>query len=384
MNLNMAYYVDGYQREIEAKVIDCVKGKKGYDVVLEDTCFYPEGGGQPADKGVLDGQEVLDVQEKEGIVYHSVKKPIEVGRVVKGEIDWDYRFDLMQNHTAEHIVSGLVYRKYGFHNVGFHMGKEFITLDFDGKLIERNIIELDEMLGHAITSNKTIKVYYPTKEELEKLDYRSKKKLEGTVRIVEVPDCDVCACCGIHVKATGEIGCARILSHESYKGGTRLYMIAGRRAQFDYYVKNMEAQAISHMLSVPTKEISSAVLKLKKEKEALQQKVNLLEKEKLEKIAETVEQGSKKAVFFEKVSNNKTLQNFANLLSKKAEVVAVFSGEDKTGYTYVFMSQKQDMKELKQKISEILKCNGGGTKEMIQGKIEAKESDIAYFFKNNV
>ena len=380
----MAYYIDGYQTEIEAKVVDCVKGKKGYDVVLENTCFYPEGGGQPADKGVLDGQEVLDVQEKEGIVYHSVKKPIEVGRVVKGEIDWDYRFDLMQNHTAEHIVSGLVYHMYGFHNIGFHMGNRVVTIDFDGKLTDDDILDLDAKANMTVVFNEKIKVYYPTKEELKELDYRSKKKLEGIVRIVEVPGCDVCACCGIHVKATGEIGSIKILSSESYKGGTRLHMVAGRWAMVDYYIKNLNAQNISHMLSVPTKEISSAVLKLKKEKEALQQKVNLLEKEKLEKIAETVEQGSKKAVFFEKVSNNKTLQNFANLLSKKAEIVAVFSGEDKTGYTYVFMSQKQDMRELKQKISEILKCNGGGTKEMVQGKIEAKENDIAYFFKNNV
>ena len=131
LKTDIAYYNDGYQKEIQTKVTECIKSKKGYDVVLEDTCFYPEGGGQPADRGKLNEQEVLDVQEENGIIYHTVKNKIEVGTVVKGEIDWEYRFDLMQNHTAEHIFSGLVYREYGFHNVGFHMGKEFMTLDFD-------------------------------------------------------------------------------------------------------------------------------------------------------------------------------------------------------------------------------------------------------------
>lgn len=382
MRTDIAYYVDGYQKSIVTTVVDCIKSKRGYDVVLEDTCFYPEGGGQPADKGILQGQEVLDVQEKQGIVYHTVKNAVEVGSVVKGEIDWEYRFDLMQNHTAEHILSGLVYRKYGFHNVGFHMGKEFITLDFDGKLSERDIVTLDAMLNRAIISNKIIKVYYPTEQELKELDYRSKKKLEGTVRIVEIPEYDICACCGVHLKTTGEIGCAKILSSQAYKGGTRICMIAGNRAFDDYAMKCVNAEEISRMLSVPTKNIASAVEKLKKERDTLQYQLNLLEKENLKRIAETVEQGRKKAIFFEKVSNSKTLQYFADLLSKKADIVAVFSGEEKTGYTYVLLSQKKDMKELKQKMSEILQCNGGGTKEMVQGKIQASKKDIESFFEN--
>lgn len=382
MKTDIAYYNDGYQKEIQTKVTECIKSKKGYDVVLEDTCFYPEGGGQPADRGKLNGQEVLDVQEENGIIYHTVKNKIEVGTVVKGEIDWEYRFDLMQNHTAEHIFSGLVYREYGFHNVGFHMGKEFMTLDFDGKLSKNDVLKLEIFTNKAVMKNREIKVYYPTKEELEKLDYRSKKKLEGIVRIVEIPEFDICACCGIHVKFTGEIGCVKILSYEPYKGGTRIRMVAGERALFDYYNKSVEAQNISHMLSVPVKDISKAVAKLKKERDTLQYQLNLLEKQKLEKIVETVEQGSKKVVLFEKVSNSKTLQHFANLLCQKADVAAVFSGDDKIGYTYVLISQKEDMKELRQKLSAALQCNGGGTKEMIQGKIQSSKKEIEAFFKN--
>lgn len=382
MKTDIAYYANGYQREIETKVIECIKSKKGYDIVLEDTCFYPEGGGQPADRGILNGQQVLDVQEKQDVIYHTVKNQIVVGSIVKGKIDWEYRFDLMQNHTAEHILSGLVYKKYGFHNVGFHMGKDFITLDFDGKLCKNDVLQLEISVNQAVMCNKTIKIYYPTKEELEKLEYRSKKELEGTVRIVEIPEYDICACCGIHTKTTGEIGCVKILSFEAHKGGTRLRMIAGGRALLDYYMKSTYAEDISHMLSVPIKDVAKAVQKLKAEKDTLQYQLNLLEKEKLEKIAETVTQNSKKVVLFEKISNTKTLQHFANLLCQKVDIAAVFSGEDKTGYTYVLMSQKEDMRELKQKLSAVLQCNGGGTKEMIQGKIQSSKKEIEYFFQN--
>ncbi len=379
MKTEMAYYRNGYQKSIESKIIDCIKSQKGYDVVLEDTCFYPEGGGQPADKGILDGQEVLDVQEKKGVVYHTVKNSITIGNVVKGEIDWEYRFDLMQNHTAEHIISGLAYRKYGAHNIGFHMGKEFITLDFDKKLSPEEVRTLELGVNEAVIQNKIINIYYPTKEQLQKLDYRSKKSLEGTVRIVEVPEYDTCACCGIHTKTTGEIGCVKILSADHYKSGVRLRMIAGKRAFYDYDEKSKNADTISHLLSVPVKDIAKAVEKLKKEKDTLQWKINLFEKERLEQIANNIKE-TKTVVLFEKVSNAKTLQHFASMLYQKAEVVAVFSG-DEAEYTYILMSQKKDMQALKQQLSEKFACNGGGKKEMVQGKIQANKADIIDFFK---
>ena len=379
MKTEMAYSRKGYQKSIEAKVIDCIKSKKGYDIQLEDTCFYPEGGGQPADKGILDGQEVCNVQEKDGIIYHTVKNSIAIGTIIKGEIDWEYRFDFMQNHTAEHIVSGLAYRKYGAHNVGFHMGKEFITLDFDKKLSQEEVTTLELCTNEAIIQNKAINIYYPTKEELQKLDYRSKKSLEGMIRIVEVPEYDICACCGIHTKTTGEIGCVKILSTDHYKGGIRLYMIAGKRAFYDYDEKSKNADSISHLLSVPVKDIVKAVEKLKKEKDTLQWQINLLEKEKLEQIASNIKE-NKTIVLFENVSNTKALQHFASMLCQKAEVVAVFSG-DETGYRYILMSQKKDMQALKQQLSEKFACNGGGSKEMVQGKIQVKKEDIMDFFK---
>ncbi len=384
MKKEIAYYNDSYQKTIQSKVIDCIKSKKGYDIVLEDTCFYPEGGGQPADKGILYGQQVLDVQERNDTIYHTVKNEIPIGTLVEGEIDWEYRFDLMQNHTAEHILSGIVYRKYGLHNVGFHMGKDVITLDFDGKLSQQQIIELEQCANEAVMQNKTIRIYYPTKQELQELDYRSKKSLEGVVRIVEIPGYDICACCGIHTKTTGEIGSIKIIQYDSYKGGIRLQMIAAKRALKDYSEKSQSAYEISHLLSVTVKDISKAVEKLKKEKDTLQWQINFLEKQRLEQIVDKVKNDTKKAVFFEKVLNHKTLQYFATMLCEKVNIVAVFSGEEQTGYTYILMSHKEDMKQLKQILSAVYPCNGGGTKEMVQGKIQAKKEEIIQFFEKNI
>ena len=298
------------------------------------------------------GQQVLDVQERNDTIYHTVKNEIPIGTLVEGEIDWEYRFDLMQNHTAEHILSGIVYRKYGLHNVGFHMGKDVITLDFDGKLSQQQIIELEQCANEAVMQNKTIRIYYPTKQELQELDYRSKKSLEGVVRIVEIPGYDICACCGIHTKTTGEIGSIKIIQYDSYKGGIRLQMIAAKRALKDYSEKSQSAYEISHLLSVTVKDISKAVEKLKKEKDTL--------------------------------LNHKTLQYFATMLCEKANIVAVFSGEEQTGYTYILMSHKEDMKQLKQILSAVYPCNGGGTKEMVQGKIQAKKEEIIQFFEKNI
>lgn len=352
-----------------------------YEVVLEDTCFYPEGGGQPSDKGTLVGQEVLDVQEREAMIYHTIKRSLETGSMIEGKIDWQYRFDLMQQHTTEHILSGLVYKKYGLHNVGFHRGKEYTTIDFDGKLSLEEIVCLEKSVNQAVIENRSIHIYYPTKEELEKVQYRSKKQLEGIVRIVEIPDYDICTCCGIHTKTTGEIGCVKIVSFCYYKNGLRLKMLAGNRALKDYRQKCENVDKISHLLSVPTKEIAEAVEKLKKEKEQLQWKVHLSEKEFLTQKCKAVKENTEKAVFFEKVSNIKTLQYFANLLQEKVSFAAVFSGEEKEGYYYILVSKKWNMKEVLKKMQQIFLCQGGGTIEMVQGKIYAKQKELELFLE---
>ena len=222
------YYEDVYTKEFTAKVLECREGKKGYEIILDQTAFYPEGGGQPCDLGTLNDVEVLEVHEKNGEIIHYTKEAIEPGKEVTGKIDWDRRFDLMQQHSGEHIVSGLVHAAYGYDNVGFHMSSDVITVDLSGVLSETQLAEIEAETNRKIWENSEVEITYPSREELDKLDYRSKKELTGQVRLVRFPGSDLCACCGTHVTHTGEIGAVKILTVENFHEGIRLTMICGK------------------------------------------------------------------------------------------------------------------------------------------------------------
>ena len=216
------FYEDSHMITFLATVIACEKAGDYYEAVLTRTAFFPEGGGQYADTGRIDGVEVVDVQERQGLIYHKLSEPLELGKEVEGTIDWEERFSKMQQHSGEHIVSGLVHRTYGYDNVGFHMGKDAVTMDFNGVLTREQLKEIEKKANEAVVKNIDIQVLYPTKEQLEKIEYRSKIEIDGQVRIVEVPGYDTCACCAPHVKKTGEIGIIKLVGVQNYKGGVRV------------------------------------------------------------------------------------------------------------------------------------------------------------------
>ena len=220
------FYRDPYVREFTSKVTSCVKGEKGFEVMLEDTAFYPEGGGQPADHGTIDGAAVFDVRRTPAGIVHYCEKAFDVGQDVKGVLDWERRFDNMQNHTGEHVFSGIVNARFGFDNVGFHMDDDVITCDFSGVMTEEQVAEVERACNEAIVANVEVGISFPDAEALEKLAYRSKKALKGDVRIVDVPGCDRCACCGVHVRSTGEIGLIKVLSSMKHRGGTRVFFVS--------------------------------------------------------------------------------------------------------------------------------------------------------------
>ena len=180
------YYEDVYKKEFTAKVLECRESKKGYEIILNQTAFYPEGGGQPSDTGILGGINVKEVHEKDGELIHYTDGPLEVGMDVIGKINWGRRFDLMQQHSGEHIVSGLVHEAFGYDNVGFHMGSDVITIDFNGMLDEEQMAEIEAKVNQIIWENQEVEIFYPTEEELKNLDYRSKKELSGWVRMPEM------------------------------------------------------------------------------------------------------------------------------------------------------------------------------------------------------
>ena len=178
------YYEDVTIRTFEARVLECKEEKKGFSVLLDRSAFYPEGGGQPCDLGRLGTAAVMDVQERNGELLHYTDSPLKEGSVVTGEIDWERRFDLMQQHSGEHLVSGLIHEKYGYDNVGFHMGSDVITIDLSGILTWEQLLEIEEETNRRIWQNLQTQITYPSEEELKEIPYRSKKELSGQVRIV--------------------------------------------------------------------------------------------------------------------------------------------------------------------------------------------------------
>ncbi|MBO4627196.1 MAG: alanyl-tRNA editing protein [Lachnospiraceae bacterium] len=237
-------------------------------VTLDRTLFFPEEGGQSPDRGELGGFAVTDVQIADGVIRHKVTAGADAfaeGTKVHGRIDWEYRFRNMQMHTGEHIFSGLVNRRFGYHNVGFHLSERTATMDYDGKITDAELAELELAANRAILENRAVRAWYPGAEELAASSYRSKKEIDGAVRLVEIEGVDLCACCAPHVRTTGEVGCFKLIGHENYKGGVRVSYRCGLRAMEDYEERLALLAELSHLLSAKTEDLAAAVSKLQTE-----------------------------------------------------------------------------------------------------------------------
>lgn len=374
--MNELFYREPYTKEFDAMVVRCIKIDDHYETLLEDTAFYPEGGGQPADMGTLDSIPVYDVRRKGDGIFHFTKEPLSEGSVIHGELDWQRRFDHMQAHTGEHIVSGLVHRIYGYDNVGFHMG-EYIQIDFDGLLTFPQVRAIEDQVNAIIWKNEPIEITYPTNEELAQLDYRSKKKLNGKVRIVTIPDGDVCACCGTHTKFTGEIGLVRILTCEKHKNGARVQMLAGRKAlQYDQGIFDQD-HAISGMLSAKMLETSMAVQNLLQQVQDTKYAMGSLTKKLLSYQLDQYKENLPVAIVFEEGMDREAMRAFAvDLVEKKSARVAGVFSKDEDKYGYVILSHTVDLKEYSKLLNESLQGKGGGTSDILQGNVQSCQEDI--------
>ena len=377
------FYEDGYQKEFTAEVLNCLPLQEGtsrhYQIILDRTAFFPEGGGQYADKGLLDEVRVLDVQEEENAIVHITDGPLEVGTKVTGKLDWDERFMKMQQHTGEHIVSGIVHGRFGYNNVGFHLGSEDCTMDFDGDVTKEQLREIEWEANQAVVSNLEVQVSYPSKEELKALDYRSKIEIEGQVRIITVPGFDVCACCAPHVKRTGEIGLIKLTNVQHYKGGVRITMLCGFRALADYDAKEERARAISMSLCAKENEIDEAVEHLKNERDQL--KMQLLEmhhrllEEKLSGHLKTLTEDKKgaaglpeKTCIFADGLNASDMKYLMNRILEKGAVLAiVISPDNQDGFRYIAGSKTVDVREVSKLLNAHFDGRGGGKPDMVQG-----------------
>lgn len=379
------YDADAYQTEFEATVLACEKVEKkdgrGYQVWLDQTLFFPEEGGQSPDMGTIDGVEVLDVQIKNDVITHILAEPLTVGAMVKGVVDWQHRFYNMQQHSGEHIFSGIVHNRFGYDNVGFHLSDSIVTMDFNGVITPEEITEIEEKVNQAIIENIPVEVSYPSKEELKELDYRSKIEIEGQVRIVTIPGYDVCACCAPHVRRTGEIGSLKVMNVQSYKGGVRVSILCGFRALDAFRQKADIITELMAEFSTSQEAIIDNVKKLKGANQTMKNQLAAAKQELMEYKVSAIPEDSENAILFEADLETPVVRGVVNgLVEKFAGISAVFVGNDENGYQFIVGSKNKDCRQIASALREKLSARGGGSDKMIQGSVAATQLQIEELF----
>ncbi len=373
------FYKDSYITNFDATVVSCrvIDGKNA--VVLDKTAFFPEGGGQKADTGYIGDIFVSDVQETSGEILHFVNQPLVEGEEYNCKIDWDTRFIRMQEHTGEHIVSGIVHSMFGYDNVGFHMEDNYVTVDFSGELTREQLDDVEDKANYAVYANYSVKCYFPDESTLKELDYRSKLDLTEGVRLVDIENTDLCACCAPHVNRTGEVGVIKILDFMRHRGGVRIIMKSGFDALKDYREKYKSVYEVSGLLSAKQGEIATAV------ERALTDKDNIHRE--FASFKQTVADNTKSNVIF---TDNcaycivdgfdaDMMRQLANFGAEKSQLSLIFSGDDKNGYSYIACSLSLNMKTVAQNINNALNGRGGGRDTMIQGKVATNKEEIERF-----
>ncbi|HJB75918.1 alanine--tRNA ligase-related protein [uncultured Oscillibacter sp.] len=380
METEKLYYQDPYQTTFTARVLTCEPSKGGCLVTLDRTAFYPEGGGQPADHGVLGGVTVTDVHEKDGVIFHACDKVVEPGSTVEGSIDWTRRFDHMQQHSGEHILSGLLCSLYDCSNVGFHLGADTVTIDYDRELTWEQVLEAERQANEAIWRDTPAEITFPAPDALAQLDYRSKKELTGQVRIVSFPGADCCACCGTHVRRAGEVGLIKVLSCQKFREGVRLEILCGQRA-YRYLSRIYEQDhAVARLLSVKPQDAFAAVERQNAELTAAKLRMTELEDRLFALRAQSLA-GRGDVLLLEPPMRPDGARKLADTAARAAGgLAAVFAGE-RDSYVYALVhAGGADISPLVKRLNSALSGRGGGRNGFAQGSVQADRSAIPDFF----
>lgn len=379
MECRKLFYEDCNIRTFTATVTGCTETEKGYEVTLDATAFYPEGGGQACDLGLLGNARVMDVQEQGDAIIHLCDRPLTVGTTVEGQIDWARRFDLMQQHTGEHILSGLIHRRFGWHNVGFHVGAQVIQIDFDGPIPADALAELEARANEVVWQNLPIKCWYPAPEVLAGIQYRSKKALPWPVRIVEVPGADTCACCGVHVASTGQVGLIKIFSAMKFHEGVRIEMACGGRALQYLSAVYEQNRQVSQTFSAKALETGAAAQRAEAMLAAEKLRANTLQSRLFDYMAKDYV-NQEDVLLFEAGLDGGQLRQLAEKLSAVCKgVVAVFS-EKEGGFGYCLAQPGGDLRSLCKDMNAALNGRGGGKPAFQQGTVSADKGQIEGFF----
>ena len=383
METEKLYYADAYLRRFTATVLDCQEVKNGFKVVLDRTAFYPEGGGQPADHGNINGIAVTDVHEKDGVIFHTCESAVEIGTSVVGSIDWARRFDHMQQHSGEHILSGIFCADYQCDNVGFHLGADIVTIDYNTDITYEQALAAEAKANAVIWADRSVEIDYPIPEALADLDYRSKKELTGQVRIVTFPEADCCACCGTHVERAGQVGLVKVLSCQKFREGVRIEILCGKRA-FEYLSAVYEQdKSIGQKLSVKPVDTLAAVGRMETELSSTKFRMAEMETELFDHIAES-HSGQENVLLFRNEMRPDSVRRLADAIAQKAGgLTAVFAGIE-NHYSYALIrADGTDINPFVKTMNAALSGRGGGRNGFAQGSVQADRATIESFFTAN-
>ena len=385
------YETDAYRREAAGRIIAAEPDAKtgGGRIALDGTVFYPEGGGQPADRGALtlaDGTvlDVTDVHEQGGVIWHSVASlpgAAVPGAEVRQALDWDWRFDKMQQHTGEHILSGILHSMFGAENVGFHIGADAVRMDTSVPISAEGLRAAELAANRIVWQNVPVIITYPTREELAALAYRSKKEIEGQVRIVTIPGADVCACCGTHTAFTGAVGQIKILSAENYKGGVRLSIVCGQRALEAAQAMRQRQADIGALLSAKSSETAHAVHRVYDEYTALKFAHFGLCSQLFDALAAQVTPGED-AVRIVPGLDPDGLHRLAVRLTEATPGLCAALTPNEKGTGYCLARAEGDVRPLTKALNAALNGRGGGKPGICQGSCAASPEQVEEFLKN--
>ncbi len=382
------YETQSYLKETDTIITSCTMQDRHVLVTLQETIFFPEEGGQYADTGWLEWEgeriRLLDGQLADGEIYYTVEREIPVHTAVHCILDWEQRYMRMQQHTGEHILTGMIHNRYGYDNVGFHLSDEgLVTLDMNGTLTMEQAMEMETLANQVIYENLPVTDSYPSKEELLEITYRSKIELEGQVRLITIGDMDTCACCAPHVARTGEVGLIKIVSLQNYKGGIRIGILCGMRALLHYREQSVLINSLANGLSTRPELVPDIVSSQKEEIAALRGKLACQEEKLLMQQIEGMQEQRHACLFAEgEIHQNAGKNAFNAMTARFSGYAGIFLGDDSSGYRYQAGSRTLDSRELGARMREALGAKGGGSREMVQGKTNASREEIDAFFRS--
>ena len=385
MNTEKLYEADPFLKEFTASVLSCEVAKQGYTVVLDRTAFYPEGGGQPADHGFLQDIPVTDVHEKNGVIFHTLAQAVEIGKTVTGRIDWVRRFDHMQQHSGEHIISGIFCADYHCDNVGFHLGADTVTIDYNTDISMEQALAAERKANEVIWENRAVEITFPSPAELETVEYRSKKELSGRVRIVRFPEADCCACCGTHVERAGQVGLIKVLSCQKFREGVRIEILCGQRALRYLSAVYEQDKAIGQQLSVKPIDTAAAVERLQVELSAAKLRIAELETTVFTSIAKD-HANAGDVLLFQPAMKPDSVRRLADAVAHRSNgLAAVFSEAEAGKFHYALVhADGADISSLVKEMNTLLHGRGGGRNGFAQGSVQTSQQEIVEFFQRKM